>query len=635
VIERVEATGGTPSGGKAPASTGPASTGPASTGPASTGPASTGPASTGPASTGPAGAAALVSGPAGAAAAGRTLAARRPGQHLLALLLYACLSVAMFGSWVLGRMSTWFLSSSTQDGSIFVWMFRWWPYAISHHVNPFYTTAAWAPGGINLGWVTSVPAPAVVMWPVTSAFGPFFSFNLVELAAPALAAWTAYLLCRHLVGSFLPALAGGFFFGFSPYLIDEFGQGHPNLSLVFLVPLAAYLVVRLLDGSLPARWVVPLLGVVLGVQLYISTETFATLTFMGSLFALIGLAAGPPWRRRLRAAAAPLAASYVVAAAVGIPLIHGLFARPRPYKPVRFVTIGHGARSPGDFLRYVIPGRFTILWDGRHWNAYGNPWYLGIPLIALLIVFLAADARRRGTWLLAAGLMVTLLFSIGDTLTVFGAHVMPWRLADALPLLGYAQPGRLVVYAFLLIAVITARWLARPRLPALRIALAAAAALVILPNFHADVWARRIPIPAFLTQGTYHRYLRPGETVWIVDPRHNRQMIWQAQTGLSFRLAGGFFGVTPPGLPNPGMQAHLGTGAITGASVADIKGFLASHRVGAVLMAEQPHRSRVVPRLARATGVAPIRSGRVVVFQLLTRPRPPGPPRPPRVPSKA
>jgi hypothetical protein len=74
---------------------------------------------------------------------------------------------------------------------------------------------------------------------------------VAELAAPALAAWTAYLLCRHLVGSFLPALSGGFFFGFSPYLINEFGQGHPNLSLVFLVPLAAYLVVRLLDGSLP------------------------------------------------------------------------------------------------------------------------------------------------------------------------------------------------------------------------------------------------------------------------------------------------------------------------------------------------------------------------------------------------
>jgi hypothetical protein len=104
-----------------------------------------------------------------------------------------------------------------------------------------------------------------------------------------------------------------------------------------------------------------------------------------------------------------------------------------------------------------------------------------------------------------------------------------------------------VVYAFLLIAVIVARWLARPGHLALRSALAAAA-LVILPNLPGNVWASRVPVPAFLTQGTYHRYLRPQEIVWIVDPHHDRQMIWQARTGFSFRLAGGFFGVTPAGL---------------------------------------------------------------------------------------
>ena len=532
--------------------------------------------------------------------------------------MYACLSLAMFGPWILGRMTTRFLSASTQDGSIFIWMFRWWPYAIAHHVNPLYTTAAWAPGGISLSWVTSVPGPAIAASPVTAVFGPFFSFNLVELAAPALAAWTAYLLCRHLVGSFLPALAGGFFFGFSPYLIDEFGMGHPNLSLVFLVPLAAYLVVRLLDGTLPARRVIVLLGLVLAAQLYISTETFATLTLMGALFALIGLTARPLWRKRLRAAAGSLAAAYAVALALGIPLIYGLFAWPRPYKPILFATIGHGAHGAGDFLRYLVPGRFTLLWDSSHWGGYGNPWYLGVPLLALLILFVGTEARRRSTWLLAAGLLVTFVLSIGDTLAVFGAHILPWRLAAALPLLSRAQPGRLVVYAFLLIAVIVARWLARPGRLVLRSALAAAAALVILPNFPGNVWASRVPVPAFLTQGTYHRYLRPQEIVWIVDPHHDRQMIWQARTGFSFRLAGGFFGVTPAGLPDAAMQAHLGTGAITGASVADVRAFLASHRVGAVLMAEQPHGSDAAATLAAATGVTGVRSGRVVVYQLHT-----------------
>jgi len=358
---------------------------------------------------------------------------------------------------------------------------------------------------------------------------------------------------------------------------------------------------------------------VLGAQLYISTETFATLALMGALFALIGLAAGPVWRQRLRAAIGPAAAAYAVAAVLGIPLFYALAAWPRPYKPILFGTIGHGAQGGGDFLRYLIPGRFTLLWDGSHWGGYGNPWYLGVPLLVLLIAFVVTERRRRSTWLLVAGLLVTLVLSVGDTVAVFGAHILPWRLAAALPLLSSAQPGRLVVYAFLLIAVIVARWLARPRRPALRSALAVAAALVILPNFPGDVWASRVPVPAFLTQGIYHRYLRPGEIVWIVDPHHDRQMIWQARTGFSFRLAGGFFGVTPSGLPAPpgaALQAHLGTGAITGASVADVRAFLASHRVGAVLMAEQPPGSGARRILAAATGVAGVRSGRVVVFQL-------------------
>jgi hypothetical protein len=54
--------------------------------------------------------------------------------------------------------------------------------------------------------------------------------------------------------------------------------------------------------------------------------------------------------------------------------------------------------------------------------------------------------------------------------------------------------------------------------------------------------------------------------------------------------------------------------------VADIRAFLAGHRVGAVLMAEQPRGSDARRILAAATGVAGARSGRVVVFQLPTGP---------------
>ena len=231
----------------------------------------------------------------------------RQPQNLLALLLYTGLSLALFGHWILDRMSTWILSGQPQDGSLFVWSFAWWPYAISHHISAIFSGYGWAPGGVNLTWATTIPGPALALQWLTHSHGPFFTFNTVELAAPALAAWTAYLLCRRIVGSFAPALVGGFFFGFSPALIDEVGQGHPSLTLVFLVPLCAYLVVRLLEGSIHPLWYVQLLGIVLGAQLYVGSEIFATMTLVGSLCAVVGFVAGPAQRRQrlLRAIAPP------------------------------------------------------------------------------------------------------------------------------------------------------------------------------------------------------------------------------------------------------------------------------------------------------------------------------------------
>jgi hypothetical protein len=547
------------------------------------------------------------------------LGRRQVREHVLALLLFAGLSLAVLGPWILGRMSTSFLSSQPQDGSIFVWMFRWWPYALGHHIDPLFTSAAWAPGGINLAWVTSVPALAVPMTPVTQAFGPFFAFNLVELAAPALASWTCYLLCRRITGSFVPALLGGLCFGFSPFLMGEVGQGHPNLAQECLVPLAAYLVLRRLEGSIRTWWFVPLLGLLLAVQLYLSTEVFATMTLMGALFGVVGLAlGGAAWRQRLwRRATGPVAGAYAVAVALGSPLLYAAFTRPRPYKPVYFPGLARGAQGVADFLGYVIPGRFSILGEqlGHRWGRDGDPWYFGVPLLLLFILFLIAERHRRRAWMMAAGLVLTLALSAGSTLAVFGLHILPWRLVSALPVLDQAQPGRLVSYAFLILGVAVAMWLASPARRPLHWVLAALALLVIAPNVTTNVWARQVPEPQLLATGAYHRYLTPGETVWVVDSLHSRQMIWQAETGFSFRLAGGFFGVTPPGLrPWPAVQAQLGTGSVTGASAAGIRAFLASHHVGAVLMAEEPGSETTA--MARATGTPGIRRGGMVVFQL-------------------
>jgi hypothetical protein len=539
----------------------------------------------------------------------------RQPQNLLALLLYGGLSLALFGPWILSRMSTSFLSGQPQDGSLFIWSFVWWPFAISHHLSAIFSSFAWAPGGINLAWATTVPGPAIALQALTKDYGPFFTFNVIELAAPALAAWTAYLLCRRIVGSFAPALIGGFFFGFSPALIDEIGQGHPSLTLVFLVPLCAYLVVRLLEGSIHPLWYVQLLGIVLAAQLYIGEEIFATMTLVGGICALVGFGMGPAGRRRrLLRAIAPTAGAYVVAAVLASPLLYTMFTRTPIVKAIHFATIGYGAKSGNDFLRYVTPGRYT-----NHWGLFvlrwgDNPWYLGIPLIVVVILFAVTERRRRITWALFAGLVLILALSLGDLISVFGAQIMPWRLIAALPVLNVAQPGRLLTYFYLLIAVLVARWLTRRPRPApvpspyppssplwrptprpprtlypLRWLIVILAGVTILPAFSTDVWAQNVPEPPFLASGAYRHALSPGETVWVVDSHADRQLVWQAETHFYFRLAGGFFGGTPRGVPNAPLQERFAIGQIDAiASIADIRNFLAAHRVGAVLVADAP-----------------------------------------------
>ena len=64
------------------------------------------------------------------------------------------------------------------DPNFYIWSLRWWPYAISHGLNPLHSHQIGAPGGYQLAWTTSVPAVAVVLAPITAALGPITSFNL-------------------------------------------------------------------------------------------------------------------------------------------------------------------------------------------------------------------------------------------------------------------------------------------------------------------------------------------------------------------------------------------------------------------------------------------------------------------------
>jgi hypothetical protein len=105
--------------------------------------------------------------------------------------------------------------------------------------------------GVNLAWTTSVPGLAFPFAPLTLVFGPVVAYNVAAVLMPALDAWTAFLLCRYLTRSWWPSLLGGYVFGFSGYLVAQ-EETNLHLTAVFLLPVAALLVVRFLDGDLGA-----------------------------------------------------------------------------------------------------------------------------------------------------------------------------------------------------------------------------------------------------------------------------------------------------------------------------------------------------------------------------------------------
>jgi hypothetical protein len=165
-----------------------------------------------------------------------------------ALVVYGSLSVIFFGVDIVAHPAGEFVGRGGDPQKIFIWSLAWWPYALSHHLNPFIARTIWPPAGYNLTWATTVPGPSVIAYPVTRRYGPIVSYNILMLLSPVLAALSSFILCRHLCRRFWPALTGGYIFGFSSYMIGQM-RGHLHMVMIFPVPLAVYLVLLQFESA--------------------------------------------------------------------------------------------------------------------------------------------------------------------------------------------------------------------------------------------------------------------------------------------------------------------------------------------------------------------------------------------------
>jgi len=286
--------------------------------------------------------------------------------------------------------------------------------------------------------------------------------------------------------------------------------------------------------------------------------------------------AGPVARRTVARLAGLVAIAYAGAVALASPyLLDELLNMPR----------GLNRNSPQyslHLLGLVLP-RQDRLWGLPSLAAMSsrNPAavYVGIPMLVLLLAFAVVTWSSRLTRLLVVTFAAAIVFSVGPVLVIGGRHAftLPWSRLWNLPIARSVEANRFILFCYLVLALVLALWLAAPVRNRLLLAarwglaaLALAAIFANLPTFAEVVGppvrahTPAVPslqatnaLPAFITDGLYRRYLKPGETVVVLSHRGNAGMLFQADTDFYFRNAGGFINASLNGgnaLPLPVAQ---------------------------------------------------------------------------------
>jgi hypothetical protein len=346
------------------------------------------------------------------------------------------------------------------DSSFVTWFLAWPAYAISHGLNPLYSTLLFHPTGVNLLSNPGAVGLGISLAPVTWLFGPVATLNVALTLAPFLSALAMFLLLRRWVTWQPAAFIGGLFYGFSPFVLISLTDAHLILGMAFVPPL---LVLCLDELLIRQRWRPAATGVALGllvaIQFLIGTESLALVGIAAVigcvLVVLVSLRHAELIRQRARYALVALGSAVVTTVVLLAYPVWFTFGGPAhlsgPIWPAA-TDISFGGTTLRDYFLPSPPSALATSL-GHQLGGYQAPTYsgqyFGLGLAAVLVIGLVVWRRDRRLWLFAALAVISVPLSFG---LQFHRWTL-WRLFVRFPLMANVIPSRFLLVTYLAAAV--------------------------------------------------------------------------------------------------------------------------------------------------------------------------------------
>ncbi len=397
-------------------------------------------------------------------------------------LLYVPIAGVM--NWqVIQTMSTAF-AGGRDDLWVHVWTFWWVLEAWQTGQNPFFTTLLYFPQGVplishNIAWLN------IAFWlPMQALFGEIVAYNLMFITIFVLNSVCMYFFALDVFQKVPQAFVAGLVFGFWPYTLSHYD--HPNMILLFAVPLTLLCVRRLLLRPAEAKryvWLTAVSIALLGISRWQHLVMGSVLLVGYSLYLLVStgqLRLWTSWRNLTTAVGVALLIMLPIMAPLVLSQIGDNSRELAIFEP-------DGGRT--DLLAYVIsPTLYDAVWGENitpqyplyaapHEHIAGSGLYqpfVGYVVWLLLLLALWRGGREAGVWWLLAG--IYLLLALGNALTINGQTMgmpLPYGWLESTPLGAFIRrPHRLNTMLGLPVAMLVGygtavllSWLPQTRLP--------------------------------------------------------------------------------------------------------------------------------------------------------------------------